>query len=103
MTHALSVRKAVLGENYPHTIHSGANLAQIYVANRDMVCAKRNTRETFRIHMAKLSEDHPLSLYILNNLEYLLLGQELYAEATGILLGASAKREGVLGAQHCEI
>ncbi|KAF2451256.1 TPR-like protein [Karstenula rhodostoma CBS 690.94] len=102
MSRALSGRKRILGEDHPHTIQSRANLAQIYVTSGDMAGAEMIIRETLRIHVVKLGEDHHLSLHILNNLGYLLLGQDRYAEAAETLYRVASKRDRVLGPQHCD-
>jgi tetratricopeptide (TPR) repeat protein len=99
---ALSGRKEVLGADHPHTVQTYANLAQIYVVKRDYAAAESTTRETLRVHVTKLGEDHHLSLHILNNLGYFLLGQERWNEAAETLYRVAKKREMVLGFHHCD-
>jgi CHAT domain-containing protein/tetratricopeptide (TPR) repeat protein len=99
---ALTIHRAVLGEQHPDYAVSLMNVAELYRSAGDYVRAEPLLREASEILKAALGDQHARYAMSLNNLALLYHSMGDFARAEPLFLQAVEIHKGALGEQHAD-
>jgi tetratricopeptide (TPR) repeat protein len=97
---ALTIRRALLGEEHPSTLDSMYNLASVLDDQGKYKEAETMHREELELCQKILGKEHPSTLMSTNNLAIVLKNQGKYKEAEIMHRRALELRQTILGKEH---
>jgi len=109
LSQALEAQRRLLGSEHPDTLESMNDLGLLFYYARldyvrygrqEYVWSEQLLRQVLETRRASLGDDHPRTLYAMNNLSLPLAAQGKFDEAASLLRQALETRQRLLGPKH---